>query len=244
MSLTTRICANPRCDNPNPAVHAGGYCSRCYYRLRRNGRLDRVNAFNMGPCSFPGCKEEAHCKGLCQTHYRLQRHPLNETWRLTRSRAFQQVPEEWKTFDGFLASVGDRPGDGYQFRKKNHNLPWALDNWVWLPPLKTPENMADKRIYMRAWALRRRYNLSQEDVDRMVVEQNECCPICLRSLFRISPKTGKPIKVCVDHDHYTGANRAILDDACNLALGMMQDDAERVDRMAAYLRSHQEEPND
>jgi hypothetical protein len=62
-------------------------------------------------------------------------------------------------------------------------------------------------------------------------EQHGACAICER------PFTKTPH---VDHDHATGAVRALLCDGCNVGLGRFQDDPERMEAAAAYIRSHRQ----
>ncbi|WP_368859394.1 endonuclease domain-containing protein [Arthrobacter humicola] len=41
--------------------------------------------------------------------------------------------------------------------------------------------------------------------------------------------------LCIDHDHGTGEARGLLCQRCNVALGNMGDDPERVRNLARYL---------
>lgn len=54
------------------------------------------------------------------------------------------------------------------------------------------------------------------------------CEICLREF-------GPNLRRCVDHCHTTGKVRGILCDDCNISLGKMADDPERLKRAAVYL---------
>lgn len=60
-----------------------------------------------------------------------------------------------------------------------------------------------------------------------VVRRSGMCPICLRSLAGL--------RGVVDHDHTTGAVRGVLCNECNLALGLFNDDWQRLFRSIQYL---------
>ena len=82
----------------------------------------------------------------------------------------------------------------------------------------------------RRWALKRKYGLTPEDVDRLIEEQRGRCAICRRPLDR-------PI---VDHDHKTNLPRGILCWNCNIALGHFEDDLLRLEAAIAYLEIYSE----
>lgn len=58
-----------------------------------------------------------------------------------------------------------------------------------------------------------RYGLTIEDFDRMMVEQDGKCALCLRAV---------DYRLFVDHDHETGRVRGLLCSKCNGALGWYQ----------------------
>jgi hypothetical protein len=61
--------------------------------------------------------------------------------------------------------------------------------------------------------LQQRYGLSADDYDRMLAAQGGGCAMCGR--------TGYPSgrRLSVDHDHRTGAVRALLCQGCNVKVG-------------------------
>jgi hypothetical protein len=61
----------------------------------------------------------------------------------------------------------------------------------------------------------------------MVIAQGGGCAICAATH-----------RLVVDHDHATGAVRALLGDRCNRALGVVGDDVKLLADLADYLVAH------
>jgi hypothetical protein len=79
----------------------------------------------------------------------------------------------------------------------------------------------------RTYHLRRRYGITGEEADAMLASQGGLCAIC-----RAAPA------VHVDHDHATGAVRALLCFNCNGGLGQFKDDPAVLRAAADYVRFH------
>ena len=86
-----------------------------------------------------------------------------------------------------------------------------------------PERQA---VSNRKAKLKRRFNLTLEQYDRMA---KDGCQIC----GALNSTSGR--RLDVDHDHNTGDVRGILCNSCNLALGSMSDNPDRLRLAAAYL---------
>jgi len=71
------------------------------------------------------------------------------------------------------------------------------------------------------------YRLSKADYDRMLIAQNGACAICKRKSKR---------RLCVDHCHVTGEVRGLICHKCNTALGLFDDDPERMVAASYYVR--------
>lgn len=230
-------CINPSCENTE--IMARGLCRPCYHRQWRSGSFDRQRARrNPGAkCAAPGCDRLSHAKGLCTKHYQQQLHPLQLIWRNLRSRYPGQYPPAWdRGCDVFVRDVGERPANDYQLTRPNPQQPWSAENSMWREPIRpTTEGVA---AYQRAWSYWRKFGLREEDISQMREEQGDKCPICDSELDICHPDTGKPIKVCVDHDHLTGKVRALLHDHCNKGLGQFNDDPVALRRAADYLDHH------
>lgn len=74
-----------------------------------------------------------------------------------------------------------------------------------------------------------KYGLTLKDFHEMHNAQGGACASCGQG-FVNSASTH------VDHNHETGKVRGILCAGCNLALGLLREDAERIDALAKYIR--------
>jgi Recombination endonuclease VII len=79
----------------------------------------------------------------------------------------------------------------------------------------------------RTYHLKRRYGITAGEADEMLAEQGGLCAIC-----RNAPA------VHVDHDHATGAVRALLCFNCNGGLGQFKDDPAVLRTAVDYVRFH------
>ena len=85
----------------------------------------------------------------------------------------------------------------------------------------------DKVGGSRTYHLKRRYGITAEEADVMLERQGGRCAIC-----RSAPAAH------VDHDHETGAVRALLCFNCNGGLGQFRDDPLLLQLAAAYVDGH------
>jgi hypothetical protein len=79
----------------------------------------------------------------------------------------------------------------------------------------------------RTYHLKRRYGITAQEADAMLATQDGLCAIC-----RAAPAAQ------VDHDHATGAVRALLCFNCNGGLGQFRDDAHVLRAAADYVQFH------
>ena len=120
---------------------------------------------------------------------------------------------------------------------------------------KTAEYKRNNRIKVNAWnkasAMKRRneapelfrekrrraalasYGLSESDYSNMLAVQNGACAICAAHHSECG-------RLVVDHDHQTGSVRGLLCHKCNLAIGLLDEDVERVGMASAYLKKFME----
>jgi hypothetical protein len=79
----------------------------------------------------------------------------------------------------------------------------------------------------RGYHLKRRYGITAEEADALLEAQGGVCAIC---------RTGPAAHV--DHDHRTGAVRALLCFNCNGGLGQFKDDPDVLRAAADYVEAH------
>lgn len=75
-----------------------------------------------------------------------------------------------------------------------------------------------------------RYGITLEDYNNLLILQNNKCAICLNEL-----KQGRSTHV--DHCHNSNKVRGLLCVKCNLALGLLKDNIEALDRIYNYLKN-------
>lgn len=94
----------------------------------------------------------------------------------------------------------------------------------------------DRKRQMRDRFLRKTYDISIEDYEWMVDQQDGLCAICLKE-----PVGEYNLSILhVDHDHQIGFNRSLLCQRCNLAIGQFDEDIEVMQRAINYIRFYRE----
>jgi hypothetical protein len=91
----------------------------------------------------------------------------------------------------------------------------------------------DKSLYRRVeWPskLKRLYGLSVDQYFEILANQDGGCAIC-----KTKTPGNRKTMFSVDHSHQTGQIRGLLCDPCNTALGLLQDDQNRLQNAMEYL---------
>lgn len=83
--------------------------------------------------------------------------------------------------------------------------------------------------YNKEYQYKKKYNLTLEEIDQILIIQNHKCAICGKSLIET--------KRCTDHDHKTDKVRGILCTKCNLGLGHFNDDLDLLKKVIIYIES-------
>ena len=88
----------------------------------------------------------------------------------------------------------------------------------------------DRRQHLKA------YGLTQDDYDAMLARQGGRCAACGSD----NPGNRRYARFLVDHDHVTGTVRALLCNPCNVAIGQVNDDVDRLIALATYLLQYRD----
>jgi len=96
-----------------------------------------------------------------------------------------------------------------------------------------PSRIKKRSAYSRMWRLKKFFNLTPEQYDKMLELQDGKCMIC-----KTDSPGNKRKNFMVDHCHTTGKVRGLLCFSCNVSIGHMNDDANLFDETAKYLRKH------
>lgn len=88
---------------------------------------------------------------------------------------------------------------------------------------------------IRGKNLKKNFGITLEEYNAMLTLQNGLCAVCRKEETRIDPRRRIVSSLAVDHDHTTGAIRGLLCYTCNMALGFLQEDPDRIQSLLAYL---------
>jgi hypothetical protein len=151
----------------------------------------------------------------------------------------------WSSFDHFVATVGDRPKEERKLVPLDASRPLGPDNFQWVKPKHdfmtasgrksySKQRYASDPLYYRRLELKNKFGITLEEYQEMMDFQNGCCAICDQPETAV--RMNKVVALSVDHDHRTGKTRGLLCTACNIAIGALGDNYDRIIRAAAYVK--------
>ena len=83
------------------------------------------------------------------------------------------------------------------------------------------------------WRLKKQYGMTRDDYNKLLKDQGGTCRICKKAGQHF--RQGKPLPLCVDHNHKTGKVRGLLCLNCNSGMGKLGDSIERLKEVIKYL---------
>lgn len=109
--------------------------------------------------------------------------------------------------------------------KQEYNRQYYLNNQHRVYPSQTKSALKEQR-------LKRRYNLTLEEYEKMLIQQENKCVICNSDFDDTTAST----RAQVDHDHITGKVRALLCIPCNTTLGKFSERSKTLENAIKYLQ--------
>lgn len=261
-SLTTLQQWCPRCEQdktlaefqPSRRGKTGAWCRACDVsatRERRGKTYDTDPALPkaaavIAECSMNGCTYVGELlRGMCRKHYALwQKKNTNVSWftdigmicnRCDLDKPLEEFPVDKNAKCGYRPrcksccrldqkeSYLRDPTNVRARAKKQHE-----ENG----PAPYNSERRKQRYLMgeRSYRLMKEFGITEEEYDELFAAQGNCCAICKRP-----DNTSKDRKMPVDHIHDTGQRRGIICGNCNVGIGMLGDDPDRLMAAATYL---------
>jgi hypothetical protein len=121
----------------------------------------------------------------------------------------------------------------YKIRQQENRNKWALKNPDKVRELKRKHNKGIKPSVRREQALKHKFNITQDDYEKMLQSQDGLCRICHKES---NNKVQKHFHV--DHNHETGKIRGLLCNKCNMGLGMFNDNKDLIKKAMDYLERY------
>lgn len=231
----------PKCDVHNcgrPQV-AKGLCEMHYRRQKRHGTVSDT----VGKKTINGVL--------------LSRHPLYNTWRnITRVGNGNLVCEAWKDFATFVRDAGDKPDNACSLRRIDTDGVFEPGNVRWMLRVKDQTSLRKNADYMKEYSarkrevnpdyyrdydLRKKYGITLDRYNEMLLDQGGVCAICGNRETRVDKRVNRTSYLAVDHCHTTGKVRGLLCHSCNSMLGQAGDSVEKLQIGINYLRLHSPE---
>ena len=85
---------------------------------------------------------------------------------------------------------------------------------------------------------KRKFGITLEQYNEMLVKQNGVCAMCDQPETVKSHHTGEVRYLAVDHDHTTGKIRGLLCFRCNTMLDHFDKDINKINAVLAYIKEH------
>lgn len=194
------------------------------------------------------------CNHLCYERSLPVKKPSERTKKCTRcEREFRTISPHLRLCpdckeNDWRADLAEREAERVKWRAKLVPCPRCNESrFRWNPNQDTseqyPQGVCDQchKLYEEPF----RHGLSRGIAEDMLLGQGGKCAICTRTILIVS-RASRVDSVHVDHDHSCCPGnqscgrcvRGLLCGRCNLALGLLRDDADLADSAAKYLRQH------
>ena len=193
-------------------------------------------------CTMEGCGRPHKARGYCQTHYMQFKRGITSVGPI---KVRVSVKPDECTEEGCAEPVKAKGLCKMHYQRLlRHGHTAYRDRKTAAKPCVI--DACDNHSYAKGlchahYLKQRKWSAAGVDATRyqeMLREQNGVCAICHNPETHRDGLSGKPKDLAIDHDHKTGAVRALLCSSCNTALGLFNDDPELLDKAKSYLARH------
>ena len=193
-------------------------------------------------CTMAGCDRPHKARGYCQTHYMQFKRGITPVGPI-RSRV-REKPVECVE-DGCsepVKSKGLCKMHYQRFLRHGHTMYRNRKK----PTKQCLIDGCDNVLYAKDlchahYIKQRKWSAAGVDATRyqeMLREQGGVCAICGQPERAPDKASGKTKDLAIDHDHATGAIRALLCSNCNRGLGLFNDDVALLAKAQSYVLYH------
>lgn len=193
-------------------------------------------------CTLDGCGRKHHARGWCLTHYMQFKRGVTPAGPI-KTRVMDKPDECVEEGCSDPVKAKGLCKTHYQ-RLLRHGFTRRTERKK--PPRECAVETCGNHVYSKdlchAHYVKQRkwqsYGVDAQRYQDMLREQGGVCAICKRPERAPDKASGKTKDLAIDHDHKTGAVRALLCSSCNRALGLFNDDRATLDAARAYLDKH------
>jgi hypothetical protein len=159
-----------------------------------------------------------------QKRYRQKnREKLNEKnkkYRLENKEKVEESRRRWKEANPEKEAL-HQLNRGRRYKEKNpEKVKLSQKMWYEANKERSRENK-----------LKRKYDITLDDYEKMLHEQNGSCALCF-----VKAEDERNKILVVDHNHLTGEVRSLLCNRCNTAIGLFKENQDVILRAAEYLK--------
>lgn len=174
------------------------------------------------------CARCAHT--LPMDNFKPMRRKYRDSWCLECRRTYKREPHQRAKATVRRRIVLAQNPEARERKRAGHRADYLRHREQRLAKEAARPDKAQRWLDKR---LRAKFSINLRDYEALCAAQGGCCAICGGT------PSDRSRRLAIDHDHNTGAIRALLCHHCNTGLGNFRDEIERLEQAIAYLRRFQ-----
>jgi hypothetical protein len=159
-------------------------------------------------CQITECLSQSKTRGYCVKHYKAKRY----SGEISGKQCTELNCSSNQNARGYC-------GVHYNQRKKNGEFGFKICRVN-----NCDQHQVSRGYCQKHYAINKTHKIDPEEFESMLRSQNGFCLICANSE-----------KLVIDHCHSTGKIRGLLCNRCNVAIGLMDDDINKLQSAIIYL---------